>query len=75
MFKLFWETLEAGQEIFAYVVNLAKYGDYYWVFAHATPSFGPESSCLLGFAGFTNFPLQRVRNPAQLCHEPVDDIT
>jgi PAS domain S-box-containing protein len=48
VFKLFWETLEAGQEIFAYVVNLTKYGDHYWVFAHATPSFGPDGS-IVGF--------------------------
>jgi hypothetical protein len=25
--------------MFAYVVNLAKSGDHYWVFAHVTPTF------------------------------------
>ena len=39
IFKLLWETLEAKQEIFAYVVNRASNGDHYWVFAHVTPSF------------------------------------
>lgn len=39
IFALLWETLEAGQEIFAYVVNLASDGAHYWVFAHITPSF------------------------------------
>ena len=39
VFKLLWVTLEAGQEIFAYVVNRARNGDHYWVFAHVTPSF------------------------------------
>ncbi len=39
IFKLLWDTLEAKQEIFAYVVNLASNGDHYWVFAHVTPSF------------------------------------
>jgi PAS domain S-box-containing protein len=39
VFKLLWDTLEAGQEIFAYVVNQAKNGDHYWVFAHVTPTF------------------------------------
>jgi len=38
VFKLLWDTLEAGQEVFAYIVNLAKNGDHYWVFAHVTPS-------------------------------------
>ena len=39
VFKLMWDTLEAKQEIFAYVKNLSKNRDHYWVFAHVTPSF------------------------------------
>lgn len=39
IFKLLWETIEAGGEIFAYVLNMAANGDHYWVFAHVTPSF------------------------------------
>ncbi len=39
VFKLLWQTIEAGQEIFAYVINRAKNGDHYWVYAHVTPSF------------------------------------
>lgn len=39
VFKLLWDTLSEKQEIFAYVKNLAKNGDYYWVLAHVTPSF------------------------------------
>ncbi len=38
VFKLLWDTLAAGKEIFAYVINMAKNGDHYWVFAHVTPS-------------------------------------
>ncbi len=38
VFKLLWDTLRAEQEVFAYVVNLAKDGSHYWVFAHVTPS-------------------------------------
>jgi len=38
VFKLLWDTLEEKQEIFAYVVNLAKDGSHYWVFAHVTPT-------------------------------------
>lgn len=40
VFKLLWETIEARKEIFAYVLNLAKSGDHYWVFAHVTPTIG-----------------------------------
>ena len=38
VFRLLWETIEAGQEIFAYVINQAKNGDHYWVLAHVTPT-------------------------------------
>jgi PAS domain S-box-containing protein len=40
IFKLLWEYLESGREVFAYVINRAMNGDHYWVFAHVTPSFG-----------------------------------
>ena len=39
VFKLLWDTIAQGNEIFAYVINLCKNGDHYWVFAHVTPSF------------------------------------
>lgn len=38
-FKLLWDTIEARREIFAFVKNMARNGDHYWVFAHVTPSF------------------------------------
>lgn len=39
IFKLLWNRIKEGKEIFAYVKNKTKNGDYYWVFAHVTPSF------------------------------------
>ncbi|MBL8705822.1 MAG: PAS domain-containing protein [Rhodospirillales bacterium] len=39
VFKLLWDTIAQGQEVFALVKNLAKNGDHYWVLAHVTPSF------------------------------------
>lgn len=39
VFKLLWDTLATGKEIFAYVVNRSKNGDHYWVLAHVTPSY------------------------------------
>lgn len=38
VFWLLWDTLQKGQEIFAYVVNRSINGDHYWVIAHVTPS-------------------------------------
>lgn len=39
VFKLLWDRVAAGEEIFAYVVNMSKTGDHYWVLAHVTPTF------------------------------------
>ncbi|NJC71958.1 PAS domain-containing protein [Planosporangium thailandense] len=39
VFHLLWETIRGGDELFAYVVNLAGDGAHYWVFAHITPTF------------------------------------
>lgn len=41
VYQFLWSRIQAGQEIFAYVINRAKNGDHYWVFAHVTPVFGP----------------------------------
>jgi PAS domain S-box-containing protein len=46
IFKLLWDTVQRGDEIFAYVVNLASNGDHYWVFAHVTPTFGADGSII-----------------------------
>jgi PAS domain S-box-containing protein len=39
VFRLLWDTVQAKREIFAYVLNLARNGDHYWVLAHVTPSY------------------------------------
>ena len=38
VFKLLWDRIAAGEEVFAYVVNRTKTGGFYWVLAHVTPS-------------------------------------
>ena len=42
VFNLLWDTIAKGDEVFAYVLNLARNGDEYWVFAHVTPSYDPH---------------------------------
>ncbi|MGD9754881.1 MAG: PAS domain-containing protein [Acidimicrobiia bacterium] len=39
LFRLLWDTIKAGDEVFAYVLNLGLDGAHYWVFAHVTPSY------------------------------------
>lgn len=48
VFRLLWDVIGARQEIFAYVLNLCRNGDHYWVLAHVTPSFGPDGQ-LVGY--------------------------
>lgn len=42
IFYFLWQTIGAEDEIFAYVKNRTKRGDYYWVLAHVTPSYGMD---------------------------------
>ncbi len=44
VFKLLWDTVMSGREIFAYVINRTKHGDHYWVYAHVTPSIDADGS-------------------------------
>ncbi|MCG8354774.1 MAG: PAS domain-containing protein [Kiloniellales bacterium] len=46
VFKLLWDTLQEKKEIFAYVKNMTRLGDHYWVFAHVTPSLAPGGEVL-----------------------------
>ncbi|MFI5490917.1 PAS domain-containing protein [Actinoplanes sp. NPDC051859] len=55
VFKLLWDTLAEGQEVFAYVVNLAADGAHYWVLAHVTPSYG-VGGALTGYHSFRRRP-------------------
>ena len=48
VFKLLWDTIQAGDEVFAYVLNLGLDGAHYWVFAHVTPSYDARGA-LVGY--------------------------
>lgn len=48
IFKMLWDNISTGKEIFAYVMNLCKNGDHYWVYAHVTPSFD-NSGRIIGY--------------------------
>ncbi|MDH5489177.1 MAG: PAS domain-containing protein [Rhodospirillaceae bacterium] len=59
VFKLLWDTLGAGKEIFAYVKNMSKNGDHYWVLAHATPSRDTNGQ-VIGFHSNRRVPNRKV---------------
>jgi PAS domain S-box-containing protein len=46
IFRLLWETIESGAELFAYVINRTKSGDHYWVFAHITPNYNMNGTII-----------------------------
>ena len=48
VFKLLWDYIQSGREIFAYVKNLAADGAYYWVYANVTPSYD-NSGNIIGY--------------------------
>ena len=62
VFMLLWDTISVGKEIFAYVINLAKNGDHYWVFAHVTPNFDADGK-IVGYHS-----CRRVPRPGILDH-------
>jgi PAS domain S-box-containing protein len=59
VFKLLWDTIIEGREIFAYVKNISKSGAYYWVFAHVTPSYD-KSKTIVGFHSNRRVPDRKV---------------
>lgn len=46
IFKLLWDTIRSGHEIFAYVMNMGRTGDHYWVLAHVTPTFSDRGQII-----------------------------
>ncbi len=51
VFKLLWDTVQSGKELFAYVINRSRRGDHYWVFAHVTPDFDMSGN-ICGYHSF-----------------------
>lgn len=59
VFKLLWDTIQDGQEIFAYVINRSRNGDHYWVLAHVTPS-RDSSGNMVGYHSNRRVPKREV---------------
>ncbi len=59
VFRLLWDRIGNGHEVFAYVVNMAANGDHYWVFAHVTPTFD-KNGLIEGYHSNRRVPERRV---------------
>jgi PAS domain S-box-containing protein len=46
VFKFLWDTLTQKNECFAYVKNMSKNGDFYWVFANVTPDLDAQGNAV-----------------------------
>jgi len=73
VFKLLWDTLAAEQEIFAYVINRARNGDHYWVFAHVTPSYDAAGK-VIGYHSSRRVPERRAVEAVIPLYKTLRDI-
>ncbi len=58
VFKLLWDSVQDGREIFAYVKNMCSDGSYYWVLANVTPSLDVNGS-IIGYYSVRRKPNMR----------------
>ncbi|QIK38434.1 PAS domain-containing protein [Caldichromatium japonicum] len=66
VFKRLWDTINAGQEFFGYIKNMAKDGSHYWVFATVTPDKDPAGT-IIGYTSVRRKPsLEAVRAISEL---------
>lgn len=49
IFKLLWDRIQSGKEIFAYVKNKTKTGKFYWVHTYVTPIFEIGTKNIVGY--------------------------
>lgn len=61
VFKLLWDTIQAGDEINAYVKNMAKDGSFYWVFANVT-AVKNEKNQIVGYYSVRRKPRKEALN-------------
>ncbi|PVV26703.1 MAG: aerotaxis receptor Aer [gamma proteobacterium symbiont of Ctena orbiculata] len=58
IFKKLWDVIAKGDECFAYVKNICKNGDHYWVFANVTPDFNRHDE-IVGYFSVRRKPNQQ----------------
>ena len=73
VFKLLWEYVQKGEEIFAYVKNLSADGSYYWVLANVTPSYD-HSGNIIGYYSVRIKPSQRAMEVIKPLYEKLRSL-
>ena len=60
VFKILWEYIRQGKEVFAFVKNKTKHNNFYWVFANITPNYNQHNQ-VIGY-----YSVRRKANPQAL---------
>ncbi|MFT5660761.1 MAG: PAS domain S-box-containing protein [Sulfurimonas sp.] len=60
VFKLLWDIIQSGDEIFAFVLNKTKNNNEYWVYANVTPSRDENGNTIAYYS------VRRMPNPKAL---------
>lgn len=61
IFKYLWEKIKQKEEVFAYVVNKTKDGNFYWVLAHTTASLD-DNEKIIGYHSIRRKPSKEALN-------------
>ena len=59
VFKLLWDRIQSGKEVFAYVKNRAKSGKFYWVHAYVTPIVDSRKNQIIGYHSVRRSPSKK----------------
>lgn len=59
VFKLLWDRIQSGNEVFAYVKNRAKSGKFYWVHAYVTPIIDSRKNQIIGYHSVRRSPSKK----------------
>ena len=73
VFKLLWDRVTNGEEIFAYVKNRSFDGAYYWVYANVTPSYD-ERGNIIGYYSVRIKPNERALEIIKPLYQKMVDL-
>jgi len=55
VFRFLWDNIRKGEEVFAYVKNMARDGSFYWVMANVTPDLDVDGN-IIGYLSVRRAP-------------------
>jgi len=74
IFKLMWDRLKQGKNIFAVVKNLAKDGRYYWVTTKFEIKKHPIDNTIVGYVAYRQAASEKAKNSISKLYDELLDI-